>query len=330
MPIELNLRRYFTPQAIVDTLGRLPDMRTPIMDLLFSTTRNIPRPVVGVRDFGFVPINQPVVRRGSGSQPITGASGSVDYIEPQPVNPSEFISGADLNNLRSANESSLQQEIDNIIDSLRRACRATAEALAVQSLTGKINYWMRAAGGAFEPYEVDFGTIGNASTAVTKKFDAADVKLSDVVKTVSGILEVLKKRKVDGNDVALFAGFDVFAALLDIAGAQSNSAIVQASASGIVIGGGLTVQLLGSSYTNLASGAAVPVVPAKHLLVVDRQAGHKMIYAGLDSVPADGQALPFYADYEETKDPSGVKIIGESKPLPVVNVQGIVKAQVLT
>jgi len=31
-----------------------------------------------------------------------------------------------------------------------------------------------------------------------------------------------------------------------------------------------------------------------------------------------------------SKDPSGVKVIGESKPLPVVNVNGIVKAQVLT
>jgi hypothetical protein len=327
--MELNLRRYFNPQAIVDTLGRLPALKTPIMDLLFSTTRNIPRPVVGVRDFGFVPINQPVVRRGSGSQPLGGGGGSIDYIEPQPVNPSRFISGADLNNLRNANESSVQQEIDNIIDEIRRACRITAEALAIQSLTGTINYWMRAEGGVLEPYVVEYGAIGNASSAVTKKFDASGAKISDVVKGIAAILEVLKKRKVDGNDVAIFAGFDVFAVLCDLAGAQSNSSIAQASASGINIGGGFTIQLLGSTYTNLQNKDSVPVVPEKNLLVVDRQAGHKMIYAGLDSVPADGQALPFFVDYEETKDPSGVKIIGEAKPLPVVNVQGIVKAQVL-
>jgi len=330
MPVELNLRRFFSPQAIVDTLGRLPALKTPIMDLLFSDSRNIPRPVIGVRDFDFVPINQPVVRRGSGSQPITGGGGSIDYIEPQPVNPSRFISGADLNNLKTANASTLQQEIDNIIDELRRACRVTAEALAIQALTGSINYWMRAEGGALEPYEVDFGSIGNASAAVAKKFDADGAKISDVVKGIAGVLEVLKKRKVDGNDVAIFSGFDVFAVLCDLAGAQSNASIAQASASGINIGGGFTIQLLGSSYTNLKTNALVPVVPAKNLLVVDRQAGHKMIYAGLDSVPADGQALPFYADYEETKDPSGVKVIGEAKPLPVVNVQGIVKAQVLS
>lgn len=328
--MELNLRKYFTPQAIVETLGRLPALTTPVMDLLFRDTRNIPRPVIGVRDFGFNPGNVPVVRRGSVAYPLSGSDGSVTYIEPQPVNPSRFISGADLNNLRSANESTIRQEIDNIIDELRRACRTTAEALAVQSLTGAINYWMRSGGGALEPYTVEFGTIGDASAGVAKKFDAAGAKISDVVKGIAGVLAELKKRKVDGNDVAILCGFDVFATLCDLAGAQANASVAQAAANGISIGGGFTIQLLAATYTNLATKAAVPVVPLKNILVIDKQAGHKMIYAGLDSLGSGQQALPFYADYEETKNPSGANIIAESKPLPVVNTQGIVKAQVLT
>jgi len=328
--MDLNLRKYFTVAALVDLLGRLPNLSTPVIDLLFGDTRNIPRPLIGVRDFGFTPKNIPVVRRGSVAYPLTGGEGTVNFIEPQPVNPSRFISGADLNNLRSANESSIQQELETIIDELRRACRSTAEALSVQSLTGKINYWMRSGGGALEPYEVEYGTIGNASSAVTKKFDASGAKISDVVKAVAAVIDVLKKRNVNGNDIAIFSGFDVFAVLCDLAGAQSNASVATAAADGISIGGGFKIQLLAASYTNLANKQSVPVVPEKNILVIDKQAGHKMIYAGLDSLGSGQQALPFYADYEETKNPSGVNIIAESKPLPVVNVQGIVKAQVLT
>ena len=328
--VELNLRKYFTPAAIVDTLGRLPKLSTPIMDLLFSDERFIPRALIGVRDFGFDPVNIPVVMRGTQSHPLTGSGGKLEYIEPQPVNPSEFISGADLKNLRDANESNVQQEIDNFVERLRRACRKTSEALAIQSLTGEINYWMKGAGGVLEPYKVTYGTIGDASAKVTKKFDAEGAKISDVVKAVAGILEVLKARKVDGNDVSIFCAFDVFAVLCDIAGAQSNAAVATATAEGISIGGGFNIKLLASTYTNLSSKAAIPVVPAKHLLIVDKQAGHKMIYAGLDSMDSDQQALPFFVTHETSKDPSGVKIIAETKPLPVVNVAGIVKAQVLT
>lgn len=326
--MNLDLKKYFTPQAIVATLERLPSLKTPTMDLLFPVTQNVPRPIIGVKDLGLPIGNIPVVRRGTQSYPISGSSGSISFIEPQPVNPSEFISGADLNNLRMMNESSIQQEIDNIFDRLRRACRATAEALSVQALTGSINYYMRADGGANIPYEVEYGTIGDASNNVAKKFDAADAKISDVVKGIAAILEVLKD-KVDGNDIEILAGFDVFAVLCDLAGALSNSSIAQASATGLNVGGGFTIRLFSNTYKNLDSGASVPVVPAKHLLVADKQSGFKMLYAALDSMEAGQQAMPFFATYEEKKDPSGVNVIGESKPLPVVNVNGIVKAKVL-
>jgi hypothetical protein len=330
MPFALDLKKYFTVDAIVQLMGRLPELKTPIMDLLFTDRRNIPRPVVGYKDLGLPPENLPVVRRGTHSSPLGGNGGSITFIEPQPVNPSEFLSGADLNNLRSMNESSVQQEIDNIVDRLRRGCRSTAEALAIQALTGKINYWLRGDGGNLEPYEVEYGSIGDATAKVAKKFDAAGAKISDVIKAVEAITLALKAQGVDGNDAFIGCGYDVFAVLCDLIGDTKNSSVAVVSTSGISFGGGFVIQLLPQTYRNLETKAAVPVVPAKHLLVIDKAAGHKMLYAGLDSLGAGQQALPFYADYEETKDPSGVKVIAESKPLPVVNVKGITKAQVLT
>jgi hypothetical protein len=37
---------------------------------------------------------------------------------------------------------------------------------------------------------------------------------------------------------------------------------------------------------------------------VDKQAGFKMLYAALDSMEAGQQAMPFFATFEEKKDPS--------------------------
>lgn len=327
--MNIDLRKYFTPEAIVAALASLPALRTPIMDLLFGDVRTVPRPVVGTKDLGLPTGNIPVVRRGTQSYPLNASAGSIAMIEPQPVNPSEFLSGADLNNLAMLNQSSIQSEITNIIDRLRRATRATAEALAVQALTGKIAYPMQSGGVLGEDYEVDYGSIGDATASVATKFDAAGVKASSVIKALAAILEVLKAT-CDGNDVAILAGADVYAALCDIAGANVNSSVMQAMTDGISVGGGFKVQLLAASYRDLATGNNVPVVPAKNLLFIDKQAGHKMIYAALDSLDAGLQPLPFFATYETKKDPSGVNVIGESKPLPVVNINGIVKAQVLT
>jgi hypothetical protein len=329
MPFALNLRQYFTVDAIVALMGRLPALTTPIVDLFFGDQRNIPRPVVGDKDLGLPPENLPVVRRGTHSSPLGGSGGSITFIEPQPVNPSEFLSGADINNLKAMNGSTAQQEIDNIVDRLRRGVRKTTEALAIQALTGKINYWMRGAGGLLEPYEVEYGSIGDASALVLKKFDAAGAKTSDVIKGIEAIILALKAQGVDGNSVIIGCGFDVFSVLADIIGEMKNSSIATVSPAGINFAGGFSVQLLPQTYRNLETKAAVPVVPAKHLLVVDKEAGHKLLYAGLDSLDAGQQALPFFVTIDETKDPSGANVIAEAKPLPVVNVKGIIKAQVL-
>jgi hypothetical protein len=144
------------------------------------------------------------------------------------------------------------------------------------------------------------------------------------------ILESLKARGVDANDVLFLVGYDVYAALCDIAGAQANSSLVTTGLDGISIGGGLKFTLLNATYTNLKTKASVPVIPAKHMLIIDRQAGHKLLYAALDSMEAGLQAMPFFVTEEITKDPPGTKLIGESKPFPVVNIRGIAKAQVLT
>jgi hypothetical protein len=323
----MDLKKFFTREAIVDTLQRLPELKTPVMDLLYTDRRNHPFPVVGYRDLNLPAGNIPVVRRGSQSYPLNPTDGKISMIEVQPVNPSVYLSAADLNNMKLLDPQGQQAYIDNQIDNLRRACRATAEAISAQSLTGKIAYPLRADAGAYLTYEVDFGTP--ASVSIAKKWDDANTKVADIVKSLGQIIDTLKKT-APAMDVQILCGFDVYAALVDKIGALPNSAIAQVGADYISLGGVAKIQLLSANYIDLTTGNAVSAIPAKTILAVDRSSGFKLLYAALDQMDAGLVALPFYAQPVTTQDPSGVKIIGESKPLPVPNVKGIVQAVVLT
>jgi hypothetical protein len=323
----MDLKKFFTLQAVVASLGRLPELKTPVMDLLYTRRINHPFPVVGARDLALPPGNIPVIRRGTQSFPLVPKDGSITMIEVQPVSPSIFLTAADLNNLKMLESTGIQQLVDNQIDTLRLTCRLTAEALAAQSLTGAISYAMRGEGGGMLKYEVEFGTP--ATVTIAKKWDDVATKIGDIIKSLGEIVDKLKKTS-PGMDVVFLTGFDVYAALVDKVAALNNTAVAQVGPDFISFGGVAKIQLLSANYTDLITKQTVSAIPAKTVLAVDKSDGFRMIYAALDNMDAGLVAMPFFAQPIESKDPSGVKVLGESKPLPVPNVKAIIKAVVLT
>ncbi len=53
-------------------------------------------------------------------------------------------------------------------------------------------------------------------------------------------------------------------------------------------------------------------------------AGHSLPYCAIDDLDGNLQALPFFIKPVKTDIPSGYSLIAESKPFPLVNVNGIV------
>lgn len=327
---SIELRRFFTKEAIAASLANMPPLRTQVMDLIYPEANRVnhPLPVVGYQDMGLPSGNIPVVKRGTQSYPLVAADGSLGLIEPQPVNPSTFLTAADINNMKMLDGQGQQQLIDNKLDNLRRACRATTEALAAQSLTGSISYPMRAEGGTLLTYQIGFGTPASVAIDAANYWDAAGTKLAHIIKQLGQIADELKKT-APGSDIVFACGFDVYAALIDKVSALNNSSMARVENDAIVLGGGIKVTLLSGTYTDLAAGTPVPVVAAKTIIAVDRSAGFRLFYAALDNLEAGLVAMPFFATQVESKDPSGIKIIGESKPLPVPNVKAIVTARVI-
>lgn len=325
--MTLDLRKFFTREAIAKALQSMPELSTPVIDLLFpdSARVNHPLPTLGFDDLGLPMTNIPVVRRGGSSIALKPDDGRLVLIEPQPVSAHTFLDAATINSMNQMSGEGVQQLINNRITNLRQATRQTAEALAAQVLTGKIDYPMRADGADLK-YTVDYGTP--ASVTVTKKWDDAGTKIADIVKSCGEIVNEMKKKGY-GRDVRFLVDYDVFAALVDKLAASNNAAVGSVEADYVRIGT-MKFMLLPASYTNLSNNTLVSGIPAKHVLAVDLSAGHKLFYASVDDLDANFQGLPFFTKSIKSDDPSGYKIIGTAKPLPVVNVKGIVKASVLT
>lgn len=324
--MKIDLTKFFTKAAIAVTLGRLPELKSPVLDLIYPRRVNHPLPVLGAKELSKVTGNIPLVKRGTQSYALDTGGGTLRVIEPQSVNPSDFMSGKDINDFRMLDGQGKQQMIDNVIDSMRRTCRATAEAMAAQSITGKISYWLRGEGGATLPYTVDFGTP--ATVSVSKKWDASDATVKHVIATLAAMSAKVKKQ-APGSEILFVCGMDVYAVLIDLAGKLNNSAIAQVGPDYIKFGGNLKVTLLDSTYTNLETKASASAVPEKSVLCIVRDSGFTQYYCALDDLDSNFVAMPFFAKALESGDPSGVKIVGESKPMPVPNVSGVVKATVL-
>ena len=81
-----------------------------------------------------------------------------------------------------------------------------------------------------------------------------------------------------------------------------------------------SVSIKSGTYKLPGSDTITEVIEAKSMQTVDLANTGKLFYAALDEFDARMQPLPFFATYEYQNDPSRVKIISSSKPLPAFAV----------
>lgn len=323
--MEINLRQFFTPAAVASSLKTLPELQTFIIDRIYTQKINHPMPVLGADDLADVCGNVPVIRRGTAAHPLTAGAKSLSYIEPQPVELSSFLSATELNNLKLLSTEGVQSWVNQKIDQQRRAVRATAEALACQSLTGTISYPMRTAAG-LDTYTVEFGSPLAYTPGTT--WDASGASVGKVLKDLIGMANQIKRTSGYGSKVRYLAGEDVFVALADLVVSNKTNISAEVNEKGISLAG-FTVELAQGGYTNLNTSAWTPAVTAKNLIAIAVDAPFKLFYCAIDDVDAGLVPMPFFSQAVKTTDPSGYKIIGKSKPLPVPPVKAICSAQVV-
>jgi len=326
MPI--NLASLFTKEAIIRYLKSLPIIKTPVMDLIYTDRPLNPLPVVGADMITEVANTLPVVRRGAASIPAGSESGAVSFYEPLPIRPNKSVTGADLNNLKLLGRSGLDTWAREKTDLLRKIVRRTTEGMCAVSLAGTFTWPVQLESGQFENWSIAFGSILSVTPAVLWSDSAA--KLKDVFETLQAMEEAINEKGY-GSAYEIWAGKTAYSTLFALAEKSTTTAKIRVELSdqGINVGGYL-VKRRADKVMNPQTKALTPVVADKDVKMIATDANHRLVYNALDDLDANLVAMPLFIKPIPMKDPSGYKLVGESKPFPIPNVNGICGATVIT
>lgn len=324
----INLRNYFTAATIVRYLEELgPVVPTVVMDTVFTNRPQEAGPVIS-EDIIQQSIHAlPLSVRGGSYFNVPGATGARNGYEPYPIKPSIGINGVDLNNLRliQGNKANMEAWARLKTDVLRKMVRATAEALCADALDGIIEYPVALDGGGWDTYYIKYGDI--LTVTGHKLWTAADVKISDVFDLC---MEQKKQmnRKGCGGAIEFWAGPSAYSALFKLAEKSTTTAKIRVEVTDQAINiGGFMIKLRAEEYRNPQTKAFTPVIPDNTLKAIAMDAGHIMPYAALDDLDSNLEAMPLFI--KPVRDNDGNQSLkGESKPLPVVNPNGICDAEV--
>jgi len=324
----LNIfKNFLVVQALVTTLNRLPPLKTFVMDLIYPepVRRNHPFDRLSWSDLGLPTKNIPLVTRGSVSYSLTPDPNKITQIDPANLTPSITISATDVNRFNTLSLNGQQTLIDSYIDKLRRSVRKSTEAMAIQSITGKLEYDIRTADGGMDLYKVDFGTP--KAVNIAKKWDDANTKVGDIVASIGEIDKSLQQTS-EGSDIIHLINFDVYSALVSKAAALNNSDLIKVFPDHVQIGNAKFI-ICSARYYSYKNKAWVDAIPAGTVKTIARDDAFGLFYCALDSLDANFASLPFFVNSVKLDDPEGYKFIGQSRPMPVPNVDAIRTAQVL-
>jgi len=324
----LDLSKYFSLDQNVSRLERLPEIKSPIMDLVYPESKraNYPRSIVALKDLPKEVKNIPVIRRGTQAVPIHDTKAANGY-EPFPIEVSMTLTAADLNDLIAAGfTSNAQAEIDQKVDRLRKTTHATTEALAAQSLTGKIQYPVRGVlADNSELYTADFGNTKTYTAA--KAWDSAGVTLADIIKDCLAMGDKANGNSF-GNALTVLVNSGVFNLVISLILKQSTSVLNLSVTDNAINFPGFTMRRLASTYYDYKTKQEISAIPSGKVCAIATDAPHWLPYCAIDDIDAQLAPLPFFSKAVKIENPSAWELYGKTKPFPVPIVDAICWADV--
>jgi len=324
----LDLTKYFTLDQNIDRLERLPEIKSPIMDIVYPESKrtNYPRSIVALKDLPREVKNVPVIMRGTQAVPI-GDSKSAGGYEPFPIEVSMTLTAADLNDLiASGFAANAQAEIDQKVDRMRKTTHATTEALAAQSLTGKIQYPVRGAlADNSELYTADFGAT--KTHTVTKAWNNSTVTLADIIKDCLAMGDKARGNSF-GNALAVLVNSGAFNLVISQILKQSTNILSLSVSDNAINFPGFTMRRIASTYYNYKTKQEVSVIPDGKACAVATDAPHWLPYCAIDDIDAQLAPLPFFSKAVKIDNPSAWELYGKTKPFPVPIVDAVCWADI--
>ncbi len=321
----MPLKHIITPKNVREQLGKLSPLNTPVMDDIYpaSVRDTYPFDTISIDEISSIAKAVPVVNRGSASVTLGGGSSSLKTIEPLPIIVNKPITAAELNRIKTLTASGQSSWLRNTIDFARRTIRSTTEALCAQSLTGKISFAMKTEDG-LDTYVVDYGN----TLKITSNFTwGPSVKIGNIFSDLSDMAALIEENG-GGAAVEFRAGKNVYARLLDVVGGLQSAAISTKVTDNAIYIGGYKISRYNTKYFDPATKKYKPVLNDNGIKAIAKDGGFAFRYLAIDDVDAGLQPLPLWLNPIKLSDPSGYKVIAQSKPLPIPSVKSICDATV--
>ncbi len=318
-----ELAGLFSREALLRTLKEAQPLQTTVMDTVFTNRPKHPFPLLRADEYTDILQTAPLVRRGGMPVQVKSGTGSRAIYEPFSLNPMDQVTGAELNDMKLLDNTSLKAWQAAKTDKLRRVIRTSTEGMCAAALSGTLT-WPTAIEGGYEEYQVDFGTP--LSHTAAKKLSTQGAGIVDLLNILRGLKQKLAGRGY-GSKTVIWAGSTVFSKIMAIALNFTSDAEIKVQVHAQVVEGGINVggyliREMAETYTP-PGGTATPKVAADKLVMVALDAGHSLPYCAIDDLDGNLQALPFFIKPVKTDIPSGYSLVAESKPFPLVNVNGI-------
>jgi len=325
----LDLTKYFTLEENIGRLERLAEIKSPIMDLVYPESKrtNYPRSIVAIKDPPKEVKNVPVIMRGTQAVPLNDKKGATGY-EPFPIEVSMTLTAADINDLIAAGFTlNAQAEIDQKVDRLRKTTHATTEALAAQSLTGKIQYPVRGVlADNSELYTANFGTT--KTHAIAKKWDNSTITIADIIKDRLAMGDKACGNSY-GNNISILVNSAAFNIVIYQLLKLPNNALNLSADENVIKFPGFTLRRLASTYYDFKEKQDTPVIPNGKACAIATDAPHWLPYCAIDDIDAQLAPLPFFSKAVKVENPSAWELYGKTKPFPVPIVDAICWADIL-
>ncbi|MEL3903503.1 MAG: major capsid protein [Treponemataceae bacterium] len=322
MPLDKRitgrLDAFFNLKNFTDIVTSLPKVQAPMTELLFpvSKRKTVTSPYISAKDIEDETGAVPAVARGSKSYSVDGGKKRLDHIEVQPFSLNRHISGAELNSLIAMGDvDGIDAKIAEVIENLRERTIRSTEILACMSLSGKIAYPIAVEGGVTDTYTVELGT--------PKSIAASSLTTASKIGDLQTALEnqfFAQQATGASSDVRFLAGSDVYAMIVNIISSATGNVPVQWTDFGCTLFGKYKIMPVSGTYALPGKTSATPIVDSKSIQSIDLTNTGKLFYAALDELDARLRPLPFFATYSEERDPSAIKVMSSSKPLPAFAV----------
>lgn len=318
MGMQINLSKFLTPQKIKDYVQSSPYRPKIITQELYSrdvdTYESAVYPYAEIQE---VTGNVPLVLRGGQPINVAGDTAKYNFIEVQSIDVSETLNSVDLVNMKALGDVAVEKIIRQKVQKFQKIVLDTVEALAAQTLSGKISYQIKTQAG-LDLYEVNFGTVEDLSPST------APANLKDLYNLLVDMEGKLQENGY-GQEIVIYAGKQAYGKILEIAFSYNGKAINVEEKDGGIYVGNYFIKPITTGYKD-KNGNFVRAVPDNKIKMIDKSAPFRLRYLAIDDLRANLKAMPlFVAQKTEGKT---IELEGQSKPLPIPVTNAIIDATI--